>query len=184
MQEMAKIMTYCILCFLVVMYAVIASAEMTVTTKDGRKFSLPVNSGDIKRIDYSDAKGTETADAGGEGQYLGCFKDQGDATGTRGRDLSGHAVNNNGMTTARCVATCKDKGFQYAGTQYGSWCFCGNSYGKSGKATNCNMPCAGNKSEICGGSWANSVYGLDEDDHSQEEPAEKPVKSSGKGRRL
>lgn len=51
-------------------------------------------------------------------------------------------------------------GYQYAGTQYSSECWCGNSYGLYGvKPTNeCNMPCAGNEGEMCGGANRNSVY--------------------------
>ena len=41
---------------------------------------------------------------------------------------------------------------------FSSQCFCGNSYGLYGLATNCNMACNGNSNEICGGNWANSVY--------------------------
>ena len=48
--------------------------------------------------------------------------------------------------------------FPYAATQYGSWCFCGNQYGRSGAADNCDMPCAGNSREICAGAWANTVF--------------------------
>lgn len=86
--------------------------------------------------------------------YLGCYKDQGD------RDLSGHVFNDSKMTTDRCTSECRSRGFTYAGTQYSKWCFCGNSYGNSGPANNCNMPCSGISSETCGGSWANSVYQL------------------------
>ena len=57
-----------------------------------------------------------------------------------------------------CVEECRAQGFAYAATQYSSYCFCGNRYGASGPAHNCNMPCAGNPGEICGGAWANSVY--------------------------
>ena len=64
------------------------------------------------------------------------------------------------MTTQMCTSTCKSKGFKFAGTQYSRWCFCGNSYGKSGVANNCNMNCSGNKNQKCGGGWANSVYRL------------------------
>ena len=88
---------------------------------------------------------------------LGCFRDQGDPNGTGGRDLNGHAFNGPNMTGAVCRAECARRGFAYAGTQYSTWCFCGNQYGKSGEASNCNMPCAGNAQEICGGAWANSV---------------------------
>jgi len=37
-------------------------------------------------------------------------------------------------------------------------CWCGNSYGSQGLATNCQSACSGNQSEICGGGCANSVY--------------------------
>lgn len=90
--------------------------------------------------------------------FLGCFVDQGDPTGTKDRDLDGHAFNSDSMTTELCRTTCGSRNFQYAGTQYGRWCFCGQSYGRSGAAGNCGMPCSGNSGQTCGGSWANSVY--------------------------
>ncbi|MGH9906095.1 MAG: WSC domain-containing protein, partial [Pyrinomonadaceae bacterium] len=94
----------------------------------------------------------------GGGQYVGCFKDQGAAGGTEGRDLNGSISNSAAMTTALCVNECRTKNFAYAATQYASYCFCGNSYGKSGTSENCNMKCAGNAGDTCGGAWANSVY--------------------------
>lgn len=84
--------------------------------------------------------------------YLGCFKDQGK------RDLDGHTFYDGKMTAQLCVSTCRDKGFSYAATQYAGHCFCGNKYGASGPATNCDTKCTGNRDEICGGTWANSVY--------------------------
>jgi len=42
--------------------------------------------------------------------------------------------------------------------QNGSECFCGNSYDRLGTANNCNRPCSGNSTQICGGPWALSVY--------------------------
>jgi hypothetical protein len=96
--------------------------------------------------------------AQGPASYLGCFRDQGDPSGTAGRDLAGAVVNNAGVTTETCLQFCQQRGFTYAGTQYSSWCFCGNSYGRSGIANNCDMKCSGNASQTCGGAWANSVY--------------------------
>jgi hypothetical protein len=90
--------------------------------------------------------------------YLGCFRDQGDPSGTSGRDLNGYVFNSAGMTTERCISACRSRGFRFAATQYTRWCFCGNSYGRSGRANNCNMRCSGNPAQTCGGSWANSVY--------------------------
>jgi hypothetical protein len=39
-----------------------------------------------------------------------------------------------------------------------SQCFCGNTYGAYGVSGNCKSLCNGASNEICGGSWANSVY--------------------------
>ena len=50
------------------------------------------------------------------------------------------------------------KGFHYAATQYRTQCFCGNSYDKYGAADNCDVKCAGDQSQTCGGGWANQVY--------------------------
>lgn len=83
---------------------------------------------------------------------VGCFKDR------PGRDLNGSRSDSSAMTPASCIALCKSQGFAYAATQYGRQCFCGNSYGQYGAADNCNMPCSGNPSELCGGFYANSVY--------------------------
>ena len=97
-------------------------------------------------------------------RYLGCFRDQqtnalGGAT-TQGRDMDGFITNDAGMTSARCVTVCRNQGFPYAGTQYATYCFCGRSNGRSGAADNCNMACGGNSSEMCGGTFANSVYSV------------------------
>jgi hypothetical protein len=91
-------------------------------------------------------------------RYLGCFKDQGATDGVEGRDLDGAMSSDGAMTSAVCIEECRAQGFAYAGTQYSSYCFCGNRYGASGPADNCNTPCAGKPEEICGGGWANSVY--------------------------
>ena len=94
-------------------------------------------------------------------RYLGCFRDQQTNPlpgAIASRDLNGLMTNDAGMTSARCIALCRSQGFTYAGTQYSTYCFCGNAYGRSGAANNCNMTCGGNPAEMCGGGWANSVY--------------------------
>ena len=92
---------------------------------------------------------------------MGCHHDMGNPGGTNGRDLSGLYFSVEKMTNDFCVEVCAASGFAYAGTQYGQSCFCGNSYGSRGPATNCNVPCPGNPCEACGGAWANSVYATD-----------------------
>ena len=90
--------------------------------------------------------------AAGTARYLGCYRDQGN------RDLAGHTLQDARMTTQMCVGECAARGFAYAGTQYGSYCFCGQRYGASGQAPNCDMACAGHAEQKCGGVWANSIY--------------------------
>ena len=97
----------------------------------------------------SSSPAVATAAANG---YLGCFRDQGK------RDLDGYTFYDGKMTTQLCVSTCRDKGFSHAGTQYAGHCLCGNKYGSAGTATNCDTKCTGNRDEICGGTWANSIY--------------------------
>lgn len=92
--------------------------------------------------------------AQGAGGYLGCYADKPQ------RDINTQYTSNGSMTIEACSATCRRQGYKVAGLQYGSQCFCGNRYGRYGKSSACNMPCAGNKSQTCGGTWANSVYSI------------------------
>ena len=93
-------------------------------------------------------------------KYLGCFKENGViqlSVSPDGRDLNGSAWSDSNMTIARCVEKCRSQGFRYAGTQYGSQCFCGNKYTGASSAA-CDYKCSGNPGEICGGYYANSIY--------------------------
>lgn len=87
-------------------------------------------------------------------EYLGCFIDD------EQRDVEGAFERSKNMTTEACVTACRKQGFKIAATQYGEQCFCGNSYGSLGRASDaeCSTPCAGNSSQRCGGGWRNSVY--------------------------
>lgn len=110
-----------------------------------QKATAPVASSPAASAPAATAASTATG-------YLGCFKDQ------PKRDLDGHNFYDRNMTTQLCVSACRDKGFSHAGTQYASYCFCGNKFGASGTADNCNAKCTGNRDETCGGTWANSIY--------------------------
>lgn len=98
------------------------------------------------------------------GGAFACMADAGDPTGTTNRDLAG-AIRSDfrGMTNEGCRASCAQQGFAFAATQYGGYCFCGNTFGKYGAAASaspprsCNLGCAGNPNEVCGGEWANSL---------------------------
>ncbi len=84
---------------------------------------------------------------------IGCFRDT-----NAPLDIDGYIERSRANTPGRCVSICKSKGFRYAGVQYGESCLCGNSYGRYGAASNCNMACTGNSDETCGGGFANYVY--------------------------
>ena len=88
-------------------------------------------------------------------KYEGCFKDTGK------RDLStGLDAKND---PKKCFELAMDRGFKYAGLQYGGQCFAGNEMGKYGKRpdSECNMPCRNDKSRNCGAGWRNSVFRLE-----------------------
>ncbi|KAI0338032.1 WSC-domain-containing protein [Trametopsis cervina] len=83
---------------------------------------------------------------------LGCI-----AEGTNGRALSGASTKANNMTNAVCASYCSAQNFLYAGTEFGTECYCGNSFsnGASGAivgSEQCSNRC-GNSDvfENCGG---------------------------------
>jgi arylsulfatase A len=67
------------------------------------------------------------------------------------------------LTHESCNTLCylSNSSFKYFGIQDGGvGCFCGDSYGRFGaaRASACNVTCASNTHEICGGPNLNSVY--------------------------
>ena len=64
------------------------------------------------------------------------------------------------MTSSGCALYCADKGFAYAGTENAGQCFCGNELVASQLEpdTDCNVPCEGAATEICGGPARLSVF--------------------------
>lgn len=87
--------------------------------------------------------------------YLGC------ANQTSPLALVGMSkTDSKNMTTEVCQQYCLDNNYGLAATQNGDACYCGNglqSYSAVGQKT-CNVPCAGNQTEICGGSESLSVW--------------------------
>ncbi|VDI56827.1 Hypothetical predicted protein [Mytilus galloprovincialis] len=67
----------------------------------------------------------------------------------------------NQMTLEMCTRACHT--YRYLGLQNHHQCFCGNSFGDSNRyqkknEDECSQQCRGNLSQICGGTWRNSVY--------------------------
>ncbi|MCJ8740376.1 hypothetical protein PDJAM_G00058250 [Pangasius djambal] len=94
-----------------------------------------------------------------KGTYIGCFMD--DATD---RTLKGMVFYDfRKMTSTLCQDTCTESGYQYAGLEYGSECYCGNRIaGARMKGEECNLDCKGEKGSICGGMGRLSVYKVEE----------------------
>lgn len=99
--------------------------------------------------------------------YVGCYADTGN------RDLP-YSAQMGGSDIEACKSLCAAAGYAYAGIQYGGECWCGDSYGQYGGSGDCNMPCNSNPDQICGGSWANSVYALSAPTETLSVPASTP----------
>jgi surface antigen len=86
--------------------------------------------------------------------YVGCFVDAPE------RDLNGPMRADADMTIEKCRGWCAEQGFEFAGLQYTSQCFCDHDYGLYGRVNDgeCAMQCGGSPSERCGNGWRNSVY--------------------------
>jgi hypothetical protein len=97
--------------------------------------------------------------------YLGCFEENErtviDLAGPGGRVLDGYMdplSPNPNQSNDHCVQTCGERGFRYAGTQFGTWCFCGSDTGNAADDGECEMACSGSNGQICGGPDHNSIY--------------------------
>lgn len=59
-----------------------------------------------------------------------------------------------GVTIESCTAACQAAGFPLAGAEYADECYCGSAFANGAAPAalaDCNMPCAANASEFCGG---------------------------------
>ncbi|KAI1964730.1 hypothetical protein LOZ58_001418 [Ophidiomyces ophidiicola] len=102
--------------------------------------------------------------------FEGCFTDS-----LAARALTGAASVDPQMTIARCAASCA--AFQFFGLEYATECFCGNARAPSSTpvaATECNMPCGGDRSQTCGAANRLSLYR-----HTAWQPAGAPAVVAG-----
>ena len=60
----------------------------------------------------------------------------------------------------RCVDSCTEQGYAYAGLQYKTQCICANEepHGAKQNETMCDYACPGDASAKCGGHWMMNVY--------------------------
>ncbi|KAF5546161.1 WSC domain-containing protein [Fusarium phyllophilum] len=93
-----------------------------------------------------------------EFRYLRCARD---SYGSRSLNMAQTSADN--MTIESCLDYCEHQGYLFAGLEYGRECYCGNAVDKNklpvkGQLGKCEMPCAGNKEQVCGGPGALSLY--------------------------
>ncbi|KAI1169114.1 hypothetical protein F5B18DRAFT_9053 [Nemania serpens] len=77
------------------------------------------------------------------------------------RALTGGIFPSDSMTLELCASNCD--GFTYFATEYGRECYCGQSIDARSNVTDdvdCNMSCAGDETEYCGGSDRLEMYRL------------------------
>ncbi|KFY34113.1 hypothetical protein V494_07045 [Pseudogymnoascus sp. VKM F-4513 (FW-928)] len=90
----------------------------------------------------------------------GCYVDSVAARSLpQGMAVAGNAA----MTTELCLEACQAAGYKIAGLEYANQCYCGNEFTAGGVPApdgdaQCNMPCAGNAAEMCGGPDRLNVY--------------------------
>ncbi|KAK7017651.1 galactose oxidase [Favolaschia claudopus] len=96
---------------------------------------------------------------------LGCYSDNVDGQGRALPD--GVNVDSGEVSLETCTAACFDAGLPFSGTEFADECFCGFAIGNGGAPlmlADCNMPCAGNTSEFCGGPNRLTVFNYTGDD--------------------
>ncbi|KAI1083033.1 WSC domain-containing protein [Whalleya microplaca] len=81
----------------------------------------------------------------------GCWQD-----GPNGRILPTYqAPDDAQLTLQKCAELCDSNGYTISGSEYYTQCFCDNSIHNGGVAdkdnTNCNSPCGGDNTQMCGG---------------------------------
>ncbi|XP_073169680.1 sialate:O-sulfotransferase 2 isoform X2 [Lepidochelys kempii] len=91
-------------------------------------------------------------------KYIGCYVDS-----TRRRALRGVSFfDYKKMTVFRCQDNCAERGYLYAGLEFGAECYCGHKIqALNVSESECNMECKGEKSNFCGGVNRLSIYRLE-----------------------
>ncbi|NXE28172.1 WSCD2 protein, partial [Ardeotis kori] len=91
-------------------------------------------------------------------RYIGCYVDN-----TRRRTLRGVSFfDYKKMTVFRCQDNCAERGYLYAGLEFGAECYCGHKVqAPNASESECNMECKGERSNTCGGVNRLSIYRLE-----------------------
>nr|XP_023692090.1 WSC domain-containing protein 1 [Paramormyrops kingsleyae]XP_023692091.1 WSC domain-containing protein 1 [Paramormyrops kingsleyae]XP_023692092.1 WSC domain-containing protein 1 [Paramormyrops kingsleyae] len=133
----------------------LASRNLEIRRLRRRWFHSLMSERDTPRVDHSPMQ----RKVHHKGTYIGCFLDD-----AKGRALKGAVFYDfRKMTSTMCQDTCSESGYQFAGLEYGSECYCGNRVGSSRvREEDCNLDCKGERGSPCGGVGRLSVYKVEE----------------------
>ncbi|MEQ2263605.1 WSC domain-containing protein 2 [Xenotaenia resolanae] len=94
----------------------------------------------------------------GRAKYIGCYIDDTQKRALRGVSFFDYKK----MTVFRCQDNCAERGYMYAGLEFGAECFCGHKIqAPNASESECNMECKGERSNMCGGANRLSIYRLE-----------------------
>ncbi|XP_029296026.1 sialate:O-sulfotransferase 2 [Cottoperca gobio] len=94
----------------------------------------------------------------GRAKYIGCYIDDTQKRALRGVSFFDYKK----MTVFRCQDNCAERGYIYAGLEFGAECYCGHKIqAPNASDSECNMECKGEKSNLCGGATRLSIYRLE-----------------------
>lgn len=118
----------------------------------GGSWRLNVYTVPVSTTSTTAAAATSTASLQGW-SLKGCYTD------SSTRLLTTSLSTSSSMTPAVCIAGAVAKGFQYAGVENGGECWMGNDMATTASVSSaCTVKCAGDGTQICGGSWAIQIY--------------------------
>ncbi|XP_047418562.1 WSC domain-containing protein 2 isoform X1 [Sciurus carolinensis] len=90
-------------------------------------------------------------------KYIGCYLDDTQRRALRGVSFFDYKK----MTVFRCQDNCAERGYLYAGLEFGAECYCGHKIQAANvSAAQCDMECKGERGSVCGGANRLSVYRL------------------------
>lgn len=94
----------------------------------------------------------------GRAKYIGCYIDDTQKRALRGVSFFDYKK----MTVFRCQDNCAERGYMFAGLEFGAECYCGHKIqAPNSSDSECNMECKGEKSNLCGGANRLSIYRLE-----------------------
>ncbi|XP_026996476.1 WSC domain-containing protein 2 isoform X2 [Tachysurus fulvidraco] len=109
-------------------------------------------------LTWTKARSREKEPEEGRAKYIGCYVDDTLKRALRGITFFDYKK----MTVFRCQDNCAERGYLYAGLEFGAECYCGHRIQAENISDNeCNMQCKGEKSKMCGGANRLSIYRLE-----------------------